>query len=677
MLKTICLHFLLAIFVAPFSLMAQDTVSINEVRVISYLGKQALLRTPAAAAVIDSTQLQLQSINSLLPAFSTVPGVRMEERSPGSYRLSLRGSLLRSPFGVRNVKIYLNEYPLTDAGGNTYINVLAMNAINKIDVLKGPDGSLFGANSGGVVNIHSDPGGDRLTAEIGGGSYGLFKENILFAKNGPKHKPLFVQSYQQAIGYRENSKMRRTYIQVADEWLYNQRNSLKALVFYSDLYYQTPGGLNQAQFNANPKQARPATATIPGAITQKAAVYNKIFFGGITHTAPINNFIEHVFAVFGSKVDFKNPFITNYEVRKENTWGARTFFLANNKNTQTKLEYALGAEWQQTNSSINNYTNNAGDKGSLIASGDIVSRQHFMFTRLKADISRKLIIEGGLSLNYYRYRFKDSAQLSNNFKPQWMPRLALSYAVTNKLTLRSSVSRGYSPPTTAEIRPSDNNIYKDLQAETGVNIEFGTRYFTAANRFWGDLSVYNYRLKNAIVRQQNSTGAEFFVNAGGTDQTGVELQASYMIISPQKNKSISKLQINNSSTYSHFKFRDYIIGTANYSGNTITGVPDHIFVSSLMLEIKNAAYLFIQHNYTEEIPLNDANTAFADHYNLLQLRTGYTFLLKTRAKLEVYAGIDNLLNERYSLGNDLNAVGNRYFNAAPLRNYFAGIRFNK
>ena len=42
----------------------------------------------------------------------------MEERSPGSYRLSIRGSLLRSPFGVRNVKLYLDDFIFTDAGGN-------------------------------------------------------------------------------------------------------------------------------------------------------------------------------------------------------------------------------------------------------------------------------------------------------------------------------------------------------------------------------------------------------------------------------------------------------------------------------------------------------------------------------------------------------------------------------
>ena len=35
--------------------------------------------------------------------------------------------------------------------------------------------------------------------------------------------------------------------------------------------------------------------------------------------------------------------------------------------------------------------------------------------------------------------------------------------------------------------------------------------------------------------------------------------------------------------------------------------------------------------------------------------------------------IDNLLNEKYSLGNDLNAFGSRFFNAAPTRNLHTGI----
>ncbi|NNU33729.1 TonB-dependent receptor plug domain-containing protein [Mucilaginibacter sp. S1162] len=93
-----------------------DTTSLNTIVVKGYLSDQPMLSVPASVSVISPAQLKLQPDNSLVSAINTVPGVRMEERSPGSYRLSVRGSLLRSPFGIRDVKIYYDELPLTDAG---------------------------------------------------------------------------------------------------------------------------------------------------------------------------------------------------------------------------------------------------------------------------------------------------------------------------------------------------------------------------------------------------------------------------------------------------------------------------------------------------------------------------------------------------------------------------------
>ena len=85
----------------------------------------------------------------------------MEERSPGSFRLAIRGSSLRSPFGVRNVKVYWNGIPFTDAGGNTYLNLFDFNSIANIEVIKGPGGSMYGAGTGGVVLLESPRGSAR------------------------------------------------------------------------------------------------------------------------------------------------------------------------------------------------------------------------------------------------------------------------------------------------------------------------------------------------------------------------------------------------------------------------------------------------------------------------------------------------------------------------------------
>src|SRR5688572_17318630 len=69
-------------------------LSVREVVVQGYTSFQPLLQTPASVGILHKRQLEQYAVQSLLPALNLIPGVRMEERSPGSYRLSVRGSLL-------------------------------------------------------------------------------------------------------------------------------------------------------------------------------------------------------------------------------------------------------------------------------------------------------------------------------------------------------------------------------------------------------------------------------------------------------------------------------------------------------------------------------------------------------------------------------------------------------
>ena len=50
-----------------------------------------------------------------------------------------------------------------------------------------------------------------------------------------------------------------------------------------------------------------------------------------------------------------------------------------------------------------------------------------------------------------------------------------------------------------------------------------------------------------------------------------------------------------------------------------------------------------------------------------------------KLNLTVFTGVDNAFNAKYSLGNDINAAGGRYYNAAATANYFVGlsVNFNK
>ena len=332
----------------------------------------------------------------------------------------------------------------------------------------------------------------------------------------------------------------------------------------------------------------------------------------------------------------------------------------------------LGLEWQQTNSDINSYGNRSGVRDTAQTLDKIHTNQHFIFARYFADIYKRLHVEAALSLNYYDYKFRNEfpnnemAFTDRGFTPQLMPRLALSYRLTNNFIWRASVSRGYSTPTTAEIRPTDQVINTSLQAEDGWNYETGFRLRNADESMFLDASVFYYKLSNAIDPQQNADGTTYYINAGGTKQPGFELYFSDWIIRQNNIYFIRGLQINASATIDRFSFES--------TNNQLTGVPNQVLIGNVQVKFPEHIYVFGQYNYTAKMPLNDASTAYAPAYHLVEAKAGWECLASHKTRLAIYIGANNILNQKYSLGNDLNAVGGRYYNVAAPRNYYAGMK---
>src|SRR5687768_9409543 len=187
-----------------------STRLLNEIVIEAYETNRQLNEVPASIGILQKTELERFNNTSLLPAINIIPGVRMEERSPGSYRFSIRGSLLRSPFGVRNVKVYWNGLPFTDGGGNTYLNLLDFNSVGRMEIIKGPGGSLYGAGTGGVVLLQNPSSKENnLQFSAMAGSYGLRRYLLSGEKHSKKNDVWFQYAHQESDGYREQTAMRR------------------------------------------------------------------------------------------------------------------------------------------------------------------------------------------------------------------------------------------------------------------------------------------------------------------------------------------------------------------------------------------------------------------------------------------------------------------------------------
>ncbi|WP_285009232.1 TonB-dependent receptor [Pedobacter faecalis] len=676
-MKRITSVWLFAFWATSTSAQSDTSKTLREIVIRPYFSEQTLQRSTGSISLIDSTALSRQPSSSLVSAMNTLPGIRMDERSPGSYRLSIRGSLLRSPFGVRNVKIYLDEFPLTDAGGNSYLNAIDAAAISGIQILKGPQSSVYGANSGGVILVDPGNNSEGPSVSIEAGSFGLFRQSAGYSLTSDRYKLRLTQAYQRSDGYRDHSAMERKYIQALHEFRYSTDAVLKVFAFYSDLEYQTPGGLTAQQFTLNPRASRPATGTTPGAAEQKAGIYSRTFYGGVSNNWLINKDLRYLISVYGSHTDFKNPFITNFETRKEQSLGLRTYLEYTRELSEVTINANLGIEGTRTRSDVDNYDNYGGLRGPQQSADDLTAHSNFAFAQVSFDLHNKVLVELSTSLNLFNYHFQTlmptpSGREKISFDKQIMPRLAVSYRRNDNLTLRASASRGYSPPTLAEVRASNQLVNTGLEAEHGWNTEGGINYRSANRKLEIDLNYFFYQLRAAIVRRVDAADTEYFINSGGTRQEGLETSMSLWLLPPRSSGLLRSLQVQNSWTLSHFRFRGYLNAGNDYSGNMLTGVPKTVSSASADLVLSGQYSLFLQHLYTSSIPLNDANTIFGAKYHLVQAKAAKTFRAGY-TPIVLYVGADNLLNQHYSLGNDLNAFGGRYFNAAAKRNFYAGL----
>ena len=663
----------------------KDTLSdssnvLEAVVVKGYEYNRRLIDVPAPISVISKAQFNRFNNISLLPALNTVPGVRMEERSPGSYRLNIRGSSLRSPFGVRNVKVYYNNIPYTDPGGNTFFNQLGFYNISSMEVIKGPGSSLYGAGTGGVILLSSDEGKFQkgASADFSTGSFNTYSihGNVRGGTEDLNHS-INIQ-YQKSDGYRVQTKMDRKVISWDGRAKVGSKGMLRAHFMQGDLFYQTPGALTLAEFTANPKAARPAAGPTPGAVEAKAAIFQKLYLAGLNYTLVWNDRWQNSTTMYGAYSRLINPTTRNYERRTEPHFGSRTVIQYSGNINKSVFTWIGGAEAQQGFGTSKVYTNKQGNADSLLTDDEIVTRQYTLFTQGTLETRSDWTITGGVSLNLLSVELqrlsRPTSRIERRYNNEFAPRIAVLKKILPAVSLYGSVAKGFSPPTNAELLPSTGVISTGLEAETGMNYEAGIRGRALASKLYFDVNMFYFRLSNTISQRRDAGGADYFVNAGRTNQKGIETFASYKVVD-DRNLFFENVQVWASHTLHNFhyaQFQKVTDDTADYSGRRLPSIPKNFVSAGVDVVTKSGLYANVTYYYSDPIPLNDANSDFAGSYNLATVRIGFRKVVTKRFSFDLFGTVDNLFDVKYSLGNDINAFGGRYYNAAPERNFAVG-----
>ncbi|MBE9464152.1 TonB-dependent receptor [Dyadobacter subterraneus] len=646
---------------------------LDEITVNAFESRTNRLSTTATVGLLTAKSIERFSSTTWTNAVNAIPGVRMEERSPGSYRFSVRGSLIRSPFGIRNVKFYWNGIPFTDAGGNTPLNSLDFGAVQSMEVIKGPGSSLYGAGTGGVVLMQSrtdNPSMNRVEQSVGYGKYG-FQSRSTTLQVGD----ISVQyGHQEQDGYRKQSGMVRDAIRFTSNSKVG-KGTLSLLGMYSDLMYQTPGGITLAQYRTDPKLARQSSPTVPGSEAQHAAIYSKFALLGGNYSINLNDNWTQSTALYLTTNDFANPFISNYEKRDEQGMGGRNIWQNTSQIGNVKTNWTTGFEWQYSKSAQRNYDNNGGVPGKQQTVEDVRTSALTAFTQLEAVLFSDLTVTAGVSYNTSKYKYERFFVLpyskeQRTFDGIFVPRFALNKIIAKTWAVTASYSSGFSPPTLQEVRPSAGGFHRDLEAERGMNTEIGIRKIS--NRITAEINAYHFGLKQTIVRRTNEAGSEYFINAGKTKQIGLEWNLGYDLVANPKSAIL--LRIWDSGTYTKYTYDNYQSGDVNLSGKLIPGIPRLIQTTGLDAKFRYGLSLYATYQHGSTLYLDDANTIKNTPYNQFTARAAWKKSWGNHFYSEVSASAEKVNAAIYSLGYDLNAFGGRYYNAAPKNNLWAGVK---
>ena len=108
------------------------------------------------------------------------PGVSIKQgNGPRDMGVSIRGSNARNGFGVRNIQVFEDGFPVTQPDGLSRTDLTDPHAYGGIDVWRGPSSALFGNYAtGGAINFRTRPGG-----EVNGFEYGVDVGSFKYLNN--------------------------------------------------------------------------------------------------------------------------------------------------------------------------------------------------------------------------------------------------------------------------------------------------------------------------------------------------------------------------------------------------------------------------------------------------------------------------------------------------------------
>jgi len=674
-------HFLFILILFNFQInCAQETDSLIYELPIANLSKfyvnDSVLNAAVSISVIDEKTIQSNNQIEIAPILNKTSGVFMQSGSLNTNRISIRGMGARTPYGTNKIRGFYGNIPLTSGDSETTIEDLDLEQISRIEIIKGPMSSIYGAGLGGAILLHpkiSNYKGSEFRFSTLLGSFGLMKNNAGYSWTGDFSSLNYNYSRTESEGFRQNSDYFREGHTLSGNIFQNEKHQLSYLFNQTYLKSYIASSVSQTDFEQNP------SAAAGNWLEAKGFEQYENWMGGLDYSYKINSKMELATAVYFASKEAYEPRPFDILIQNSETFGGK-IQLSGNSIFKLPIEYVFGGELFKDNydgkTFENLYQQNNGN-GSLQGNQLTQTIQDRFFYNLYAQIRipflQKWELQAGLNLNQTQFDLTDAFPAENyhqtkqNYDPIFSPQVSVLFHPNKNQTAFASFSRGFSYPSIEEMLDENGRVNTSVKPEIGNNFELGYKLFSP--KFHLEFSVYQTNVQDLLVSERVAEDQYIGVNAGETSHFGVEISSNYKfklsqnwILSPYVSASFGK-----------FEFKEFNHNGNDYSGNELTGVPANLVSGGFELQMPYGFRWTADYYFVDEFPIDDANSVYNKNYQLINSKLDWQREFWQKFQFRIAFGVNNLTDTKYASQVLVNATA--FGNAQP-RYYYPGNPVN-
>ncbi len=611
-------------------------------------------------------------------ALVTVPGLYVQGHynAAQDLRLDLRGFGARGNFGIRGIRIYVDGMPESLPDGQVQVDALDPAYIRSVQVLRGPAAALYGNAAGGVILIETVPVRAappwRLSYSLGAHGFSSFGASVRTAVPASGAVARLSVAGQSLDGYRQHAASENLRLSADLNVRLSERDVLDIRARATDApKAQDPGGLSFTDLQQQPRSAALNNLAFNAGeqLDQQSLAWRWQRTLDAQDSLQLSNYF--VWRDFENALPFRDGGAVELGRRVA---GASALY---RWQPGPAMRWSAGLDLDQQHDRRRRFDNDAGNRGTLRVDQLETVTAFGAFVASDLSLSQRLALQGALRYDTLRFSLSDRFLADGDESGarsfgKVSPALGLLLGARADLDLYARYSTAFETPTTTEFADPDGAGFNPaLRPQSSRALEIGVRHWPAGSsrlpRF--ELTAYQIDLKDELVGYELAAqpGRSFFSNAARSRRRGVELSTKF--------RSGQPLAFSFSGAWTDAVFKRFEQDGSDFSGRHIPGTPGLRLAGGLEWRLEESWALGVDAARVWRIFADNANAVRSPDFLDVGLRVAYGFDLAA-GRLEWFAGVRNLLDQRFADNLRSNAFGGRYFEPSPPRYIYAGLRLS-